>query len=238
MDHHSVRHALQHCFEEQWLVVEPGTADSAELRGVGLEVHWTTGGRVVQQVRNVAAEGAHGSFNPVERNGIGPAWGVTSDYSRESDFPAFSRSGALRPSSWSKKPASSPSVTTSASGRSDDDLEPLPALLDGLHRPVEHDLERRQLLVDVVLGLVLDRPGLGLGVVDHLLGPAPGLPDDLGPLHHPLGLGPAGVDDVLGLAAGLGEELLALLQEPAGLAQLLGQTGDRVVDQQRAGRRG
>ena len=55
------------------------------------------------------------------------------------------------------------------------DLEPLAALLHGLHRPVEHDLERGELLVDVVLGLVPQPPGLGLGVVDGLLGDPAGL---------------------------------------------------------------
>jgi hypothetical protein len=73
LDHHAVRHALQHRFHEQGLVVEACPSDAPQLGGVGLEVHWSTGGRVVQQVRNVAAEGAHGSFNPVEWMETAPA---------------------------------------------------------------------------------------------------------------------------------------------------------------------
>ena len=56
-------------------------------------------------------------------------------------------------------------------GEVDDDLESLTALLHCLHRAFEHHLERRQPLVDVVLGLVPQRPGRRLGVVDEGLSP-------------------------------------------------------------------
>jgi hypothetical protein len=45
-------------------------------------------------------------------------------------------------------------------------LEALPALLHGLHRAIEHDLECGELAVDVVLGLVADRRGLALSVLE------------------------------------------------------------------------
>src|SRR5262245_37533539 len=52
-------------------------------------------------------------------------------------------------------------------------LEPLASLLDLLHRAVEHDLERRELPVDVVLGLVTDLRGLAIAVLDDRLRGAP-----------------------------------------------------------------
>ena len=99
-------------------------------------------------------------------------------------------------------------------------------------RAVEHDLERGELLVDVVLGLVAELAGRRPRRRRRSrLRDAAGLADDLGALHHPLGLDPARLDDVVGLAAGLGEELLALLEQPAGVAQLLGERRERLLEQ-------
>ena len=82
-----------------------------------------------------------------------------------------------------------------------------------------------------VLGLVAHAPGVVLGRLDDLAGPLLGGPHDLGALHHPLGLDPAGVEHLVGLPAGLGDELLALLEHPAGLAQLVGQPVERLLEQ-------
>src|SRR5207245_2755993 len=46
-----------------------------------------------------------------------------------------------------------------------------------------------------------------------------------------LGACPRVVQEVVGLALGLGQELLALLEQPAGPLQLLGQALDRLVEQ-------
>ena len=101
-------------------------------------------------------------------------------------------------------------------------LELLPPLHHRRHRPFEHHLERGELLVDVVLGLVAEPAAVGLGVGDDLLGDPPRLAGHLGALDHALGLHPPGLDDVLGVAARLREVLLALLEQPPGVAQLLG----------------
>ena len=98
-----------------------------------------------------------------------------------------------------------------------------PAGLHGPGEPVEHDLHAGQLLVAEVLGLVPHGAGLVVGVVEDALGHRVGLADDLGALHHALGLGPHLLHQRLGLPGALGQELLALAQEPAGLAQLVGQ---------------
>src|SRR5690348_13773126 len=55
----------------------------------------------------------------------------------------------------------------------------LPARLHGLHRALEHDLEGRQLLVAVVLGLVLEAVGGVTGVLHGVAGDELGFPDDL-----------------------------------------------------------
>src|SRR5437016_8687116 len=53
------------------------------------------------------------------------------------------------------------------------------------HRLAQRHLEARELLVDVVLGLVLETAGVGLGVVEDLASPPLGLADHLGTLHEP-----------------------------------------------------
>ena len=98
-----------------------------------------------------------------------------------------------------------------------------PAGLDGAGQAVQHDLHAGQLLVAEVLGLVAHGAGLVVGVVEDALGHRVGLADDLGALHHALGLGPHLLHQRVGLPVRLGQELLALTQEPAGLAELVGQ---------------
>jgi hypothetical protein len=66
--------------------------------------------------------------------------------------------------------------------------------------------------VRVVLGRVHDLPGPLLGGAHHL-----------GALHHPLGLHARRLEQFVGLTAGLGHELLTLLEHPPRLAQLGGQ---------------
>ncbi len=125
--------------------------------------------------------------------------------------------------------------------RGRDRLELLPPGLHGLQGALEHDLERRQPLVAVVLGLVAQPPGLLAGVVEDALGDLVGLADDLGPLHHALGLGPHVVEKHVGLALARGQELVALAQQPPRLAQLVGEPVERALqelEQLLRGRRG
>ena len=77
----------------------------------------------------------------------------------------------------------------------------------------------------------LRRAGLVGGGVDDLAGAGLARLDHLGALHHPLGAGAGLVEDVLALALHLGEVLLALLQQPPGGAQLVGQALDGLVEQ-------
>src|SRR5581483_10156755 len=72
---------------------------------------------------------------------------------------------------------------------------------------------------------------VGFGLLDRDPGHPLGLPDDLRPLDHALGLHPGGGDDLVGLPAGPLQELLPLLQQPAGLAQLLGKSLEHLVEQ-------
>ena len=87
-------------------------------------------------------------------------------------------------------------------------------LTAGAHRLlelVEQDLERAESLVEEVLGLVLQPARVGLGGLLHLAGTLLGGPDDLGSLHHTLGADTSCFEQLVGLTAGLGDELLALL---------------------------
>src|SRR5207248_9330613 len=65
-------------------------------------------------------------------------------------------------------------------------LETAAALLDDADRPLQGGLEAGQLGVDIVLGLVAELAAVGLGLLDRHPGDPLGLPDDLGPLDHPL----------------------------------------------------
>ena len=89
----------------------------------------------------------------------------------------------------------------------------------------------RELLVAVVLDLVAQAARLVLGRVDDLAGAVLGGLHDLGALHHALGLRAGRVEDVVALAPRLGEELLALLEQPARGAQLVGQAVDRLLEE-------
>ena len=70
-----------------------------------------------------------------------------------------------------------------------------------------------------------------LGGLDDLAGPLLGGADDLGALHHPLGLHPGGLEQFVGFAPGLVDELLALLEHPARLAHLVRQPVQRLLEQ-------
>ena len=103
-----------------------------------------------------------------------------------------------------------------------------------LEDAAERDLELRELRVDVLLGFPAHRAGLLLGVGEHALGLL-GRPGDHGLLAGHLGLlAPRLLDDALGVGAGLVEQVLAILHDPSGLLDLLGQRllhlGDEVED--------
>src|SRR3954471_20002865 len=109
-------------------------------------------------------------------------------------------------------------------------LQALAPALDGRDELREIDLERVEDLVGVVLGAEPDLALAGAGVLDDVLGRALGLLGDLL-------LGDQGVlararrrAEPLGLALGLREHLLALLDDPARLLDLLGDRRAHLVE--------
>src|SRR5581483_8371752 len=110
-------------------------------------------------------------------------------------------------------------------------LQLRPAGRHGLQRPLQHDLEARELLVAVVLALQAQPARLVVSGVDGLPGAQFRGLHHLGALHHALGAGPSLVEDVVGVATGLRKEVLTLLQEPPRRAQLVGQSLDRLLEQ-------
>ncbi len=111
------------------------------------------------------------------------------------------------------------------------DRQPVAARGDGLRQLVEEDLEAAEALIEEVLGLVAQAAAVGLGGLEDLAGPLLGGADDLGALHHPLGLDPGGFEQLVGLARVFGDELLAFLQHPPRLAQLVRQAVQRLLEQ-------
>ena len=71
--------------------------------------------------------------------------------------------------------------------------------------------------------------GLALGVLEQLLGGAPRFPDELVLLDHPLGAHSRGLEEPMGFVLRPLDDLVALLQQPARLAQLLRERVDRVL---------
>ena len=65
--------------------------------------------------------------------------------------------------------------------------------------------------------------GILVGVIEDALGHRVGLAHDLGALHHAFGLGSHVLHQGIGFLGPFGQELLPFPQEPAGLAQLVGQ---------------
>src|SRR3954466_11722295 len=109
-------------------------------------------------------------------------------------------------------------------------LQALATALHGGDELREVDLERVEDLVGVVLGAEADRALAGAGVLDDVLGGALGLLGDLF-LADELVLALARLlDDALGLARGLGGHLLALLDDPAPLLDLLRDRGSHLVE--------
>src|SRR5215211_2006236 len=105
------------------------------------------------------------------------------------------------------------------------------AALHGGEELLEVDLERREDLVGVVLGAEADL-ALGLPrVLDDLLGSALGLLVDLLVGDQARLLVACLLDDPLGLALGLREHLLALLDDPARLLDLLGDRGTHLIEE-------
>ena len=113
----------------------------------------------------------------------------------------------------------------------DADRQPLTSGTDGLLQLVEEDLEAAEALIQEVLRLVTQAPGIGLGRLHHLPRPLLGRPHHLRALHHPFGTHASRLEQLVGLPAGLGDELLALLQHPARLAQLVGQALQGLLEQ-------
>src|SRR5690348_14978303 len=107
--------------------------------------------------------------------------------------------------------------------------EPVAAALNRRNELREVDLERVENLVGVVLGAEADLALTGAGVLDDVLRSALGLLGDL-LLGDQAFLALARLlDDPLGLAFGLGQHLLALLDDPARLLDLLWDRGAHLV---------
>src|SRR5581483_4509159 len=100
-------------------------------------------------------------------------------------------------------------------------VQPLAAALDGAQELVEVDLERREDAVGPVLHLEAGLAGLPPRLVDDLLRLALGKLDDLGLRGLARGLLSRLAEDAVALPLRLGEHLLELLDDPAGLLDLL-----------------
>ena len=109
--------------------------------------------------------------------------------------------------------------------------EPVAAALHGGEELLQVHFEGVEDLVGVVLGAEADFALAGAGVLDDLVGGALGLLGDL-LVGDQAGLLLAGLaDDPLGLAFGLGQHLLALLDDPPRLLDLLGDRGAHLVEE-------
>ena len=100
-------------------------------------------------------------------------------------------------------------------------MQPLPPALHGREELVQVDLERREDPVRPVLHLEPRLPRLPARVVDDLLCLPLGELDDLGLRRLAHGLLARLAEDPVGLALRLGQHLLALLDDPARLLDLL-----------------
>jgi hypothetical protein len=105
---------------------------------------------------------------------------------------------------------------------------------DGRERLLEHDLEVRELGVDVVLGLEPDLAGVLAGLLDDPVGLPLGAGDHRLLGDQPVVLAPGVVEQPGGVRLGALEDLVALLEDPPGLGQLLGEgvpdVGDEPLD--------
>lgn len=102
---------------------------------------------------------------------------------------------------------------------------------DGARQAIEKNLETPETLVEEVLGLVAQSTGLFVGSIDDLPCACLCGPHDLGALHHSLGLLPCRTEQFVGFSLGLFEELLSLLEHPACLPDLFGQSGNCFFEQ-------
>src|SRR5207247_98583 len=88
---------------------------------------------------------------------------------------------------------------------------------------LQDDLELRQLGVDIVLGLEAHLPGELVGLGQDALGLLARGPDHFLLGHQAVTLGAAALNHGLGVPAGLVQQFLAILDNPAGLLDLLGE---------------
>src|SRR5919106_3898799 len=109
-------------------------------------------------------------------------------------------------------------------------VEPLAATLDGAQELVEVDLEGREDAVGPVLHLEPRLARLPLRIVDDVVGLALREPDDLGLGRLANRLLAGLLDDPVALPLRLGEHLLPLLDDPAGLLDLFGNGGPHLVE--------
>src|SRR5205823_7812533 len=109
-------------------------------------------------------------------------------------------------------------------------VQTLPTPLDRAQELVEVDLERREDRVGPILHLEPRLASLAPRVVDDVGGLALGQLDDLGLGRFPDGLLASLAQNAVALALCLGEHLLALLDDPAGLLDLLGNRRPHLVE--------
>src|ERR671919_1104890 len=109
-------------------------------------------------------------------------------------------------------------------------VEPLAATLDGAQELVEVDLEGREDAVGPVLHLEPRLARLPLRIVDDVVGLALGEPDDLGLGRLANRLLAGLLDDPVALPLRLGEHLLPLLDDPAGLLDLFGNGRPHLIE--------
>ena len=109
-------------------------------------------------------------------------------------------------------------------------MQPLPAAPDRAEELVEVDLERREDAVGPVLHLEARLPRLAAGLLDDVLRLALGELHDLGLRRLAHGLLARLADQAVALALRLGEHLLPLLHDPAGLLDLLGDRRAHLVE--------
>ena len=100
-----------------------------------------------------------------------------------------------------------------------------------MHRAVEHDLETRELAIDVVLGFVSQRGRLTFSLIDDVFGHSARLAHDFGAFDHALGTDPRRLEDPFRLVLCTLDDLVAFLQEPTRFPKLLGQAVDRLLQE-------
>jgi hypothetical protein len=103
------------------------------------------------------------------------------------------------------------------------DRQSLAPGMHGLTELVEQDLERTEALIEEVFGLVLQSTRVGFGGLHDLASTLLSSTHDFGSLHHTLGTYARCLEQLVGFAASFRYKVLAFLEHPSGLTQLVRQ---------------